>query len=545
MTFLDDIDLPTAAQDDLATVPVALAGPPIRRTGLGRLGVGTVPFTVASVLLLVGISTFVVMSPTMSEVGSDSVATLQGRTSDALAKERASDILGRGTGDDDLTPLPFPATTTDVLEESTTTSTSTTDAPVANATSATTVLTGGTPLVKGTAATRDTTTTAPRGPASTSPSSTTSPTPTSIRVKVAQCQDFATQPLAQVFFDANPGNRALLDGDGDGMACEQLPGRPSTTPMTAPPPPIPTVAEILATQVRWNGVHTREAPFWMADLDAFAETARKTPNQVMFFRDLSHSFPEKAIANSWARGMLPMVSFEPIIPGAKTQPRLRDITAGRYDETFRSWAAAAKAQGMPFAMRFAHEMNGDWYTWSDAKVGNVKGDYIPAWRHVHDLFREAGVTNVLWVWSVNRVDNLYDKTLARVYPGDQYVDWAAIDGYHRQDVKNVPASFDATFAMTLAELRKVAPTKPIFLTETAVGTQEPSRTEWIKSFFASLPLHPEIIGFTWFNDVKDNYDWRMEHSPSTIAAFQAGVADPRYGAGVDSVDQIKKRAAAG
>ncbi len=39
------------------------------------------------------------------------------------------------------------------------------------------------------------------------------------------CSDFRTQPEAQAFFEASgPGDPHRLDGDGDGVACESLPG---------------------------------------------------------------------------------------------------------------------------------------------------------------------------------------------------------------------------------------------------------------------------------------------------------------------------------
>ncbi len=41
------------------------------------------------------------------------------------------------------------------------------------------------------------------------------------------CADFATHEQAQAYFLAHPGDPDYLDGDGDGIACELLPGAPS------------------------------------------------------------------------------------------------------------------------------------------------------------------------------------------------------------------------------------------------------------------------------------------------------------------------------
>ncbi len=47
------------------------------------------------------------------------------------------------------------------------------------------------------------------------------------------------------------------------------------------------------------------------------------------------------------------------------------------------------------------EMNGDWTSWCGTVNGNVPSDYIPAWRHVHDIFVQEGASNVKFDWSPN------------------------------------------------------------------------------------------------------------------------------------------------
>ena len=61
------------------------------------------------------------------------------------------------------------------------------------------------------------------------------------------CSDFATWAEAQAFYEAAGGpetDRHRLDGDGNGIACESLPGaptrRPSPTPTSTPQSPTPT-----------------------------------------------------------------------------------------------------------------------------------------------------------------------------------------------------------------------------------------------------------------------------------------------------------------
>ena len=460
------------------------------RRPIGRLTVGTGPFNAAAMVVLVAISTFVVMA---SGAVPGSRAIRAEAASEPAPPRRL--IPNRMAFADDVTP---PTTTT------TTTTTSTSTVP----------------------------TTAP-------PVSTTTTTPPKPRARLAataatptiRCSLFTTQPDAQRWFDAARATSAALDGDGDGLACEDLPGRPSTT---TPPPataPVRTVgkAQLLRPYTRLYGVHTPQAPL-ASEVDSFALGAGKSPNMVMFFKTFGDAFPAQAIADSWAAGRLPMVTLEPIIKNSPNgQPTLKAIAEGAYDDILTTWANAAAAQGLTFVMRFAQEMNGNWYTWSDGKKGNAAGSFIPAWRHVRDIFDAAGADDIIWAWSVNRVDNLHDKSLARVYPGDDYVDWVGVSGYYRTQTPGVVPSFNDTFARTLAEIKKVAPRKLVLLAEVGAGTGESNRVAWINDFFARLLEHPEIIGFSWFNDFKDGGDWRIGYSTQTEAAFAAGVADTRYG----------------
>ena len=41
-----------------------------------------------------------------------------------------------------------------------------------------------------------------------------------------------------------------------------------------------------------------------------------------------------------------------------------------------AWAKAAAAFDKPVVIRFAHEMNGVWYSWSEGAWGNQPGDYV-------------------------------------------------------------------------------------------------------------------------------------------------------------------------
>ena len=105
------------------------------------------------------------------------------------------------------------------------------------------------------------------------------------------------------------------------------------------------------------------------------------------------------------------------------------IVAGDFDGYIRSWAKAAADWGKPLMLRFAQEMNGNWYPWGAGVNGNAPGEYAKAYRHVHKIFTSVGATNVIWIWSPNV---LYPggASLSSVYPGNAYVNWIGVDGYN-------------------------------------------------------------------------------------------------------------------
>jgi hypothetical protein len=67
-------------------------------------------------------------------------------------------------------------------------------------------------------------------------------------------------------------------------------------------------------------------------------------------------------------------------------------------------------------------MNGTWYPWSESVSPNRLGDYVKAWRRVHDVCRSVGARNATWVWCPNVETAGTVKPLARFYPGNG-VNW--------------------------------------------------------------------------------------------------------------------------
>ncbi|MFM7068277.1 MAG: glycoside hydrolase family 26 protein, partial [Actinomycetes bacterium] len=274
------------------------------------------------------------------------------------------------------------------------------------------------------------------------------------------------------------------------------------------------------------GLHTPDAPFWFGEFEELGGMVGKSPSSVLFFQNFSQSFPTEALQSSWRRNALPIITWEPTIPNSAIgQPKLKDLTSGSWDRYLDAWARAAASFDKPIVIRFAHEMNGVWYTWSEGAWGNQPGDYVKAWRYIHDRFTAAGADNVIWMWNPNRVD--YQRTpLETVYPGDEYVDWVGISGYYRRT--NGASNFDATFSRTLEAIAAIT-TKPIFVGEAGADSGDlAGDVAWIADFFRGLAGHPGIVGFAWFNQAKSGNDWRLQRAPELLSAFSEGVRGDRF-----------------
>jgi len=108
------------------------------------------------------------------------------------------------------------------------------------------------------------------------------------------------------------------------------------------------------------------------------------------------------------------------------------IVAGNHDEYIRVFARSVKFSQLKVFIRFAHEMNGNWYPWS-----NDSSRYVEAWRHVHQIFEKEGVENVFFVFAPNL--NLYEdqdawkEGVEKYWPGSDYVDYVGATVIWRND----------------------------------------------------------------------------------------------------------------
>jgi hypothetical protein len=255
-------------------------------------------------------------------------------------------------------------------------------------------------------------------------------------------------------------------------------------------------------------------------------------------------------------GIVPVLAWDPFDPVGPPidQPAfaLANIIRGDFDPYIDSWAQGLAAFGHPVFVNFAHEMNGNWYPWGIGVNGNQAGEFVTAWRHVHDRFTAAGASNVTWVWVPNEMYEGVPATVEEVYPGDDYVDWFGMNGFNwganihweSCNCQSAWRTFDEIFARTYAALVALAD-RPILIGEVASSEVGGDKAAWITdAFLQQLPTaYPRVRAVSWFNKIATGLDtvapgvvepttaavdWRVTSSPATLDAFATAVNSPYY-----------------
>jgi len=240
----------------------------------------------------------------------------------------------------------------------------------------------------------------------------------------------------------------------------------------------------------------------------------------------------------------------------------------------------ADQRGVPVFVRFAHEMNGSWYPWSQQPTA-----YVRTFRQLADAIHKR-TPRAAMIWAPNYgagypfrggpfetkagtddfalLDTNHDGVLdqrddmyAPYYPGDDAVDWVGMSLYHWGDHypwgKNVapePGKFiqqlTGVYNGANGDERDVPDFyqdyaeghgKPLAITETAAlfntaVTGEPElriKQQWWRQFFDEqvLAAYPRIEMINWFEwrkyetEIGAIADWRLSGDPAIVAAFRA------------------------
>jgi hypothetical protein len=240
--------------------------------------------------------------------------------------------------------------------------------------------------------------------------------------------------------------------------------------------------------------------------------------------------------------------------------------------------AGYNRQGVPIFVRFAHEMNGSWYPWSQRPA-----EYVEAFRKIAEaIHSRAPLTAMLWAPNygggypfaggqyealpgstnfqpldtnhdghLDMLDDMYEP----YYPGDDFVDWVGMSVYHwgnehpwgENEIPEVD-SFIARITGTYSGMdgnQQAVPDfyqvyveqhqKPMAITETAAlynpavgGDSERliKQTWWRQVFNPNVAIDfPGIKMINWFEwrkfeiEIGGIIDWTVSSKPELAQAF--------------------------
>lgn len=239
------------------------------------------------------------------------------------------------------------------------------------------------------------------------------------------------------------------------------------------------------------------------------------------------------------------------------------------------------AEGVPTIVRFAHEMNGSWYPWSQDPAL-----YVATFRRIADEVHATAPTAAM-LWAPNQGDGYPfaggaygasvgspaslaldtdedgrlgpgDDPYAPYWPGASYVDWVGMSLYHwgttypwGANVVPAPDKFQQLITGSTSSDGASTPDfyadyaerydRPLAIVETAAfyrpggggAAGSAIKTAWLAQVFSadtrsSFPLLRIVNWFEWRKfepEVNAVVDWRIAAEPTTRAAFLANMTD--------------------
>jgi len=237
------------------------------------------------------------------------------------------------------------------------------------------------------------------------------------------------------------------------------------------------------------------------------------------------AFPTAEDVASARSGRLLFVSWSAMTARGMVTP-WGDIASGAYDRWIRARADAVRALGLPLYLCFHHEPE-------DNEAFGTPSAFVAAYRHVVDLFREEGASNVAFVWTMMSASFGGDGAVAEAfYPGDSWVDAVGVDAYNWSPGR--AGSRWRSFAEIVGPARRFAleHARPLVVPE--FGAQEdPSapgrKAAWLQAAGGTIHAWRDVKAVMYFDSSK-GYPWRLASSGASLRAFAALGRDPWFDA---------------
>jgi hypothetical protein len=274
-----------------------------------------------------------------------------------------------------------------------------------------------------------------------------------------------------------------------------------------------------------TGVFLADLPKSYA-IEKFSVDYGKRPALILTFLDWGALPDENVVRDVYDRGSILVVTWEPWRAKEKKAIDYDALLAGREDEYIRTFALRMKFIGKTVFLRFAHEMNGDWYPWSGQKIGGEK--YQRLFRYVRKIFDEVHAENVRWVFSINAENVPPENAYSGCYPGDRFVDYIGLDGYNWGTAQSWSRwkSFKDIFSGVYGDVVRRYK-KPMIISEFSSASAGGDKALWIEDALQAMRQMPVVKGFILFN-VDKEADWRFPPNIPSGQKLKSGLANPYF-----------------
>jgi hypothetical protein len=300
-----------------------------------------------------------------------------------------------------------------------------------------------------------------------------------------------------------------------------------TTHSTSPSPRCPLDARLVPRCGALIGV-TPPAPS-LATLESVESRLAHRFELVYSFHDINDVVPSAFDRAVVARGSLLHLTIDSrdYASADRSTAPWSAVAAGQYDAGLTRQAQGIAALGAPVFVTFDHE--------PDQPARSTLGtptEFVAAWRHVHDLFVNAGADNAVWVWVVTGWAGSFTTAL-QMWPGNDDVDWISWEAYDRDGCQDGTSGGHRSFAQAalpfLGWIRAHGPaagidvSKPMMISE--AGTARPptgptADPAWYAAIPAFLRRHPQIRAVTLWDHTGSTpgCDYRFAETPPTNGA---------------------------
>ena len=195
------------------------------------------------------------------------------------------------------------------------------------------------------------------------------------------------------------------------------------------------------------------------------------------------NFPFQAVTTISSTGKIPFIrlmprtSFEEYV--ADTLFSMQKIIDGDFDNELTQWAIDAANTGIPLLAEFGTEVNGSWFRWNglysgagqtdgygDPSVADGPERFRDAYRHIIDICRENGATNITWFFHLDADTEPVEawNDFENYYPGDDYIDWIGVSVYGPQASDEDCQEFSETLDKVYQRMTKLTD-KPMAILE--------------------------------------------------------------------------------